>query len=334
MLDSKSKYAWEGWESTGNEDWVFAVKHPCELIGAHAKLIDALLSDSEKVGYCIYAPRVPSTSTPFGLEAAESSSGVCVTDKRFIISNDKHISGMDPALSSINFEDVLSFNIGSAMLLSWFSLRFMSRGEPEQITILFSSNGKHHFQKALRVFKKYARAGHIAVAPPDGSAPARHISKIDDTIHRDYLKTLLSAGEKRILAFSCRYVEGKIPQKRSLLVWKKQAAYRTGKATVLLTNKALMFARDSAESSAGISIDVLNVSLDKVKNITVREEPAGSGKTHTLTVSFDGEAENLEIGIAGIDGQTKVLLDGIPSLVTRDEKNKKLCPGTGKDGKE
>ena len=76
MFKSKTKYTWDGWESSGKEDWVFSVKHPCELIGVHAKLIDAQLKDSEKVGYCIYSPRVSSTSTPFGLKAAESSSGV------------------------------------------------------------------------------------------------------------------------------------------------------------------------------------------------------------------------------------------------------------------
>ena len=40
MFKSKTKYTWEGWESSGKEDWVFSVKHPCGLIDVHAKLID------------------------------------------------------------------------------------------------------------------------------------------------------------------------------------------------------------------------------------------------------------------------------------------------------
>jgi len=323
MFKSKTKYTWEGWESSGKEDWVFSVKHPCELIGVHAKLIDAQLKDSEKVGYCIYSPRVSSTSTPFGLKAAESSSGVCVTDTRFIISNNKHIKGVEPTITSINFEDILYFNIGSAMLLSWFSLGFISQGESKQLTIIFSSNGKHHFQKALRVFKKHSLAINTDDFKLDSSSPAAFIHKIKDKIHRDYLKTLLSDQEKCILTFSCRHVWEKVLNKRSLLKRKNQVVYFTSKATALLTNKALMLARDSVEHSIGSSVDVLNISLDKVKSIILVEENLDNGKIHKLKISFDKEIrQNMqEIGVTDIDEETRIFLNDIPSLLNKEEKN-------------
>lgn len=93
---SKTKYAWEGWESSGREAWVFNVEHPCELMGVHAGLIDNQLNEGEKVEYCIYSPRVSSTSTPFGLKAEESSCGLCITNNRFIVSKNKHIKGIEP----------------------------------------------------------------------------------------------------------------------------------------------------------------------------------------------------------------------------------------------
>ncbi|PIP19537.1 MAG: hypothetical protein COT38_06005 [Candidatus Omnitrophica bacterium CG08_land_8_20_14_0_20_41_16] len=321
---TKTKYTWEGWESSGREDWVFSVKHPCEFIGVHAKLIDNQLKESEKVEYCIYSPRVSSTSTPFGLKAAESSSGVCVTDTRFIISNNKHIKGVEPTITSINFEDILYFNIGSAMLLSWFSLGFISQGESKQLTIIFSSNGKHHFQKALRIFKKHCLTINTDDFKLDSSSPAAFIYKIKDKIHRDYLKTLLSDQEKCILTFSCRYIWEKVLNKRSLLKRKNQVAYLTSKATVLLTNKALMIAKDGVEHSIGTSVDVLNISLDKVKSISLFEGTVDSEKIHKLKISFNKEVRQdmLEISFTDIDEETRISLNNIGGLLESTKKEK------------
>jgi len=326
MFKSKTKYTWEGWESSGREDWVFSVKHPCELIGVHAKLIDAQLKESEKVEYCIYSPRVSSTSTPFGLKAAESSSGVCATDKRFIITNNKHIKGIESTILSINFEDILYFNIGSAMLLSWFSLGFINQGESSRATILFSSNGKHHFQKALRVFKKHSLAINTEDFKLDSYPLAAFIHRIKDKIHRDYLKTLLSGQEKCLLTFSCRYVWERILNKRSLLKRKRQVAYLTSKATVLLTNKALMIARDGVEHSIGTSVDIFNVPLDKVKGIGMFEENTDGEKVHKLRINLNKEVNpgTLDISFTDIDEETRIFLSDIPSLLNKEEKSGKF----------
>jgi len=326
MFKSKTKYTWEGWESSGREDWVFSVEHPCELIGVHAKLIDQQLNESEKVEYCIYSPRVSSTSTPFGFKAAESSSGICVTDKRFIISNNRHIKGIEPTVSSINFEDILSFNFGSAMLLSWFSLGFISQGELKQLTIIFSSNGKHHFQKALRLFKKYEPTINTDDFKLNSSLPEAFIHRIKDKIHRDYLKTLLSEHEKCILTFSCRYIWERVLNKHSLFKREKQLTYITSKATVILTNKALMIARDDCKDSIGTSVDVFNISLDKVKNIILYAENFNTKKIYKLKISFNREIRQnmLEIDFTDIDEETSILLNDIPSLLNKEVKNGKF----------
>jgi len=317
MFKSKTKYTWEGWDSSGKEDWVFGVKHPCELIGVHAKLIDAQLRESEKVECCIYSPRVSSTSTPFGLKAAESSSGVCITDKRFIISNNRHIKEIEPTIVAIDFQDILYFNIGSAMLLSWFSLGFINQGELSRATIIFSSNGKHHFQKALRIFKKHCLTINTDDFKLDSSSPAAFIYKIKDKIHRDYLKTFLSEQEKCILTFSCRYIWEKILNKRSLLKRKNRVAYLTSKATVLLTNKAIMIARDGVEHSIGSSVDILNTSLDKVKSINLFESNLDTEKIYNLKIYFNKKVRQdvLEIGFTDIDEETRIFLNDIPSFL-------------------
>ena len=206
MFKSKTKYTWEGWESSGKEDWVFGVERPCELMGVHAKLIDKEIHESEKIGHCIYAPRVSSTSTPFGLKSEESSWGVGVTDKRFIISQNRHVKGIEPSVVSIDFKDIMYCNIGSALLLSWFSITYIQDGKIEKLNILFSSNGKHHFAKAVRAYKKYCCPLDTDNFVLDASTPGTFIHKVTDSIHRNYLKTLMSSGEKCILTFSCQYI--------------------------------------------------------------------------------------------------------------------------------
>ena len=121
---SKTKYTWEGWDSSGEEAWVFAVPHPYELMGVHAILIDKELKDSEKIEQCIYSPRVSTISTPFGLTSEQSSWGVCVTDKRFIISQNRHVKGIEPCVTSVDFHNIIYCNIGSVLLLSWFSITY------------------------------------------------------------------------------------------------------------------------------------------------------------------------------------------------------------------
>jgi hypothetical protein len=320
MFKSKTKYTWEGWESSGKEDWVFSVKHPCELIGVHAKLIDAQLKESEKVEYCIYSPRVSSTSTPFGLKAVESSSGVCVTDKRFIISNNKHIKGTEPAITSINFEDILYSNIGSAMLLSWFSITYIQDRQMKQLNILFSSNGKHHFAKAIRVYKKYRRPINTDDFVLDTSVPASFIHKVTDSIHRNYLKTLMSSGEKCIVTFSCQYIWGKAAEYKSLF-GKKQSTYLTSKATMLFTNKSLLIARNSLDFSIGNSLDIQLIPLEKVKSIFVGEENIDNQMIHKLGIDFVNN-DTLVFSLLSIDEQVRIFLNNISGLLESTKKER------------
>jgi len=78
-----------------------------------------------------------------------------------------------------------------------------------------------------------------------------------------------------------------------------------------------MIARDGLEYSTGTSIDVLNVSLDKVKSVILNEENFDSGKIHKLKVSFNKEVrQNMpEIAFTDIDEETSILLNDIPSLL-------------------
>jgi len=314
MFKSKTKYTWEGWDSSGREDWVFSVKHPCELIGVHAKLIDKELKDSEKIEYCIYAPRVSSTSTPFGLRSEESSCGFCATDNRFIITKNRHIKGVEPSLTSIDFTDVVYFNIGSALLLSWVSITYVQDGKLKHLPILFSSNGRHHFEKALRSYKKYCLSLNTDESSLDTFSASAFIHKISDNIHRKYLKTLISQNERLILTFSCQYLWHKAAEKKSFFR-KSRESYAASKATALLTSRALLIARNGLEVSVGNCTDVMNVALDKVSSLFLMEDKAGESVIHNLRISFTKETDTMEISLMSLDEKTEIFLNNIQSFL-------------------
>jgi len=314
MFKSKTKYTWEGWESSGGEDWVFNVKHPCELIGVHAKLIDKELKDSEKIEYCIYAPRISSTSTSFGFESEESSCGFCATDNRFIVTKNRHIKDTEPSLASIGFKDILYFNIGSALLLSWVSVTYVRDGKLEQMPILFASNGRHHFAKALRSYKKYCLAINSEGLNLDTFSASGFIHKISDNIHRDYLRILISTNERFILTFSCQYLWYKTIEKKSLFR-KSQESWAASKATVLFTTKALLIARNSLKDSVGSCTDVLNVPLDKVSSLFLQEEKADDRAIHKLRINFIKGIEPLDISLISLDEKAEIFLSNVQSLL-------------------
>ena len=315
---SKTKYTWEGWESSGKEDWVFGVKHPCELMGVHAKLIDRELKADEKIESCLYSPRTSSTSTPFGLVVEESSYGLCVTDKRFIISKDRHVKEIEPTVTSIDFDDVLYFHIGSVLLLSWFSVTYAKDNKANTVPIIFGTNGKHHFEKALRAYKKYCSTINTDESSTDTFWTGSFLHKIRDSIHRNHLKTLISTNEKCILTFSSQYLWGKVVRKK-LLSKKEKVFYPASKATVLFTNKSIMLAYDGLEFSIGSSVDVLIIPLDRVAKVFLSEEDIENKMTHKLRVSFLTEANDntLDISLMSLDENAKIFINNIKSLLNK-----------------
>jgi len=305
MIKTKSKYTWEGWNSSGNEDWVFSVKHPCELIGVHAKLIDKELKESEKIEYCVYAPRVSSTSTPFGLKSEEASRGICVTDKRFIISENRHIEGMEPKLTSINFEDIRYFNIGNALLLTWFSIHYRDADNPKDMVILFGSTGRHHFEKLIRSYKKYYPEMRIDAYDVESYHASSFIYNIKDNMHRDDLKKLISSDEKCVSTFLCKYLWGVLPKKRWF--WgRKEDIPLTNNATVLLTNKSLLIARSGRDDSGGVAIDVMDIPLRKIGNAAVSRERRNEIMFYQLRISFPDNQEDETLDIPLLDKDTNI----------------------------
>jgi len=295
-LKHKSKFTWEGWKSRGNEPQVFSVEHPCELIGTHAKLIDAQLGESEKIEYCLYSPRVSSTTTPFGLKVKESSCGLCITDKRFIISRDRHINNVEARVDSIRLDDILYFNIGKALLLGWFSITYSQGGRNNQESILFCSTGKNHFERVIRSYKKYWNGFDPDEHGLESFSLGNFIHRIQNKSHAECFRTLVSSGEKCLLSFPCKYLCVRYGGKR-FFFRQKQPQYFLNDATCFLTNKALLLARDSLGGGIEYGIDVLLIPFEKVKAVDILEEQLKTKVVHRMKIFFKNglKEESLEM---------------------------------------
>ncbi len=292
---SGTKYTWEGWKSSGKESWVFRVDHPCELMGVHAKLIDKALLPHEKIEYCLYSPRKSASSAPFGLEAEEASYGICVTDKRFIVSKNNHVNGIAPVLISIDFSNILYCNIGRTLLLGWFSISHVQDGKIKSTTITFNSTGRDYFGKAFRSYKKYGILLNENELDIDLLSVGSFIRKISDTIHRDHLRKLMTINERCISTFNCRYVWSS-PKVKKLFYRKSRQSYLVSKATILLTNKALLIARDSVGFTISNSVDVLCVPLERISSCSLSREN-NDKKAYKMEISFINEGTFLTLNI-------------------------------------
>jgi tRNA U54 and U55 pseudouridine synthase Pus10 len=85
-----------------------------------------------------------------------------------------------------------------------------------------------------------------------------------------------------------------------------------------------MIARDAVEHSIGTSVDIFNISLDKVKSIILFEENLDSEKIYKLKISFNEEVKQdmLDISFTDIDEETRIFLNNIGGLLESTKKEK------------
>lgn len=161
-----------GLSSSGKEAYVLKVDEPRNLIGAHADLIQGAMGHGEKILDLIYSPMWESEKalldlptlpgTPWErkkdwlrLLAHPASHAIAVTERRFIISEDRHLPGISPVVQSIAFDRIISVELGSALILGWLVIQFVDQDRLSSTALFFpTSSGKEHFHQAVREYRK------------------------------------------------------------------------------------------------------------------------------------------------------------------------------------
>lgn len=146
------------WVSDGREPWVFAVERPDELPGRHEGLMVGSLPAAERVRHLLYAPLWAGDDAPFGLGAEPGSHAIALTDRRLVITKDRHVPGAEPMVWAIPIERILELHAGSDLLLAWFAVRYADTDGARLLSVLHEATGRHHLHAVVRSCRRLLAA--------------------------------------------------------------------------------------------------------------------------------------------------------------------------------
>ena len=139
--------------SSGRESWIYRATEPAELRGRHADLIRSALGFDDRLHYLLYAPIFDGVGGPFGIRATPASHAVAVTQDRLVISVDAHHEGVPADVRSIPFVQVLSVELGAALLLGWLRIHYVDDRQVISTIVTFTTTGSHHFEAVVRAYR-------------------------------------------------------------------------------------------------------------------------------------------------------------------------------------
>lgn len=184
--------------TSGREPWVFRALRPGHLCGHHPDLISEALGDGESINYMLYSPLYEAESGLFGVRGPCGSHAVAVTSGRILVSRDTHQASAPRSVRAIPFERVRWIELGQALALGWLVIWFFSDGVLQSETVFFPASGIHHFQAAVRVFR---RRGPEADSPRLPRPDWEDASRGAPPYLRPGLEPLSLEGERPLMVF-------------------------------------------------------------------------------------------------------------------------------------
>ncbi len=179
---------------SGKEPYVFSVSEPRELFGVHGDLIEAALLKGEEPRYLLYSPIWEDNKAHFGIRARPASHSIAVTQRRFIITRNYHAKGSEASTHSIPFENIFSVELGSALLLGWFCIKFAENGTEASLPILFpATTGLLHFGAAIRLYRESDTPAESPGEPVPGQDM---LSGNTPALQAELLRLLMPKGER------------------------------------------------------------------------------------------------------------------------------------------
>ncbi len=275
-------------KSSGNEPNVLKVDEPRQLLGAHAGLIEGALERGEKVLYLIYSPLWESESAFLGLKqftgphwenkreilelsVYPASHALAVTERRFIISRDRHLEGIPPTVQSIPYDRVVSVRLGNALLLGWFSIQYEEKEKLASTALLYAaSTGKSHFHLAIR---EYRKRWNPINAPR--MLPTRLWAEVwlkASTLQMERLQVLQREAEYPSFLIHSSETWGTVKK-----FWRQVPVCTKTKSLLVGTNFGFFYAVDEPPQKPGMSklgVEVCCLPPEAIKSAVLVEEPS------------------------------------------------------------
>lgn len=268
---------------SGHESWVFRADTLEQLCGFHTELVGQVLSSSDALEYLLYSPLREASAGPFGLAGGSGSHALAVTRDRFIISRDPHQPQLPRSVREVPFASIVTVEVGEALTLGWFVVRFAAAGRLASETVFFQSSGINLFRDAVRVWRRNG----VSVAAHDLSSSDRR--GIWDHVPA-YLRTQV---EPLIL-------EGEDPQAVLTMdeTWSPATAHRlptclSAVALCIASNRGCLLVQSERPPRPGILVFAVNVTcVDRqaVRNIRIA---CDDSHPDLLTLVFELDSESV-----------------------------------------
>ncbi len=140
--------------TSGRESWVFRAATPDDLCGHHPRLIASVLDPNEPLDYLLYSPVFDASDGPFRVGGGPGSHAVGITASAFLVSRDPHAEEPRRSISRIALDTISCIEIGCALSLGWFVIRFAGPHGPASCPVLFRGQGMEHFRALVRTYRR------------------------------------------------------------------------------------------------------------------------------------------------------------------------------------
>ncbi len=272
---------------SGRESWVFRADALEELCGHHPDLVGQVLSAGEPLEYLLYSPLREVDAGPFGLKGPSGSHALAVTRDRLIVSRDPHQPGRSRTVCQVPFASILTVELGEALTLGWFVVRFAAAGQLASETVFFQSSGIEHFRGAVRAW----RASGIATADSRRYAEGWDgICAQSPPYVRNQLAPLILEGERPQAVL---HVDE---------TWYPAAGRRTTCASAAgvcaVTDRALLLVQSERPYQPDALVFAVNATcLDRrvLRNITLARNESPSSELLTMALDIQVESVGLQV---------------------------------------
>ena len=285
--------------STGRESWIYRANGPDDLRGRHGDLLGSALGPDEQLHYLLYAPIFDGVGGPFDIRAMPASHAVAVAQDRLIISADAHRQGVPADLHAIPFAQILSVELGAALLLGWLRVCYVDADQVTSAVVTFSTTGSQHFEAVVRAYRRLT----ARETTQDGSPiPSAELWRSTPPYLRSATEPLLLPDEPVIHAVNWR--ESWRSRKRG---WSRVRSCASTPGLLLLTRAGLLWASSEPRVRPDLvsyGVNVTSINWQALRSATVEQTSTrGVAARLRLALKRQGVTTHIEIPLDDDAGQ-------------------------------
>jgi hypothetical protein len=279
--------------TSGRECWVFRAATPDELCGHHPRLIGSALAPGERLRYLLYSPVFDATDGPFRVGGAPGSHAIGITANAFLVSRDSHAGEPRRSITRIALDAVFSVEIGAALALGWFVVRFAGPRGPASCPVLFGGQGMEHFRAVVRAYRRLGREERVE---SEALLDWPKVWESVPTYIRTELEPLVEETERPLAVL--RTPERWTAEKQW---WRQRPICASAAGLLIATSRGLLWAASEPRTTPGgvsFGVNVTAVRPERVRDATIgsrkssgvlRLKAGGKEASHELEVPLGGD---------------------------------------------